>query len=692
VPHRRGYYHGPSGAPAGVPGDPSYHYGHYGKAGAYPQPANWATPAVGTADLAVNGDALKTAASALDGTEKQLRSALTAWSGPAQDAAANAGEWDAAKQMGDVIKRTHDGVQQYITQLAQWHTDTSTMLVKAASTYHSADEHNARAAASLEAKTKAAIATSSSQGDAWTVQAGGGVSHVNPFQGMSPQAQAMAERLSHMDPEAQQSQTWTNSYNITDGKAYNPGSTANVTAKSLPAILATADTGKISNAAAQTTGLVQALTDATTTLSTQAQNLSANWSGKGALSAISQMQQLHQTATSLQTNAWSAQQAMGYYAQVVSDYQNATPIPTNAPSGFSTIAAQSYMGQADAAAQQRLADLNQNIGTAYTNMPPQLQTALPQPKTTHSGGTSGGGTSGGSGAGGLGGVGTSGGTGGTGGPLPPGSTPLPGSPGVSTPAPITLASVPPGATMPTTTTPVTTPMGTTLPGTTSSVVPPVTMPSIPSGSSGSSGTSGDGSDPGLGDSDPGSIGVPGLGSLGTGAAGSGTATSGAGDGVGTTGDDVGVGDGITSPGDGAVGFPGMGGMGGMGGFGGAGGSGEGRLRQAWESEEDGLWDSPADGTFAAADVPGLSGDGMIGAGGAFGDAPAAVFGGTAGGAGAMAGADGTTAADNGMFPFMGGAGAGAGGRGGNDRQRQSWMSEDADVWDPGANGVPPVIG
>jgi hypothetical protein len=56
-----------------------------------------------------------------------------------------------------------------------------------------------------------------------------------------------------------------------------------------------------------------------------------------------------------------------------------------------------------------------------------------------------------------------------------------------------------------------------------------------------------------------------------------------------------------------------------------------------------------------------------------------------------AGASGAAAEDSGGFPMMGG---GAGGqRSGNDRQRQAWMQEDADIWGEEADRrVPPVIG
>lgn len=85
--------------------------------------------------------------------------------------------------------------------------------------------------------------------------------------------------------------------------------------------------------------------------------------------------------------------------------------------------------------------------------------------------------------------------------------------------------------------------------------------------------------------------------------------------------------------------------------------------------------------------------GLVPAEGGFGPAGAGFgpsVGDTAAGAGGADGAMAGDAAGSGMtgFPV---AGAGAGGRD-RERHRQSWMAEDADVWEPQADVVPAQIG
>lgn len=642
-------------------------------------------------NLVVDPSTLKTAAGNLGKTADALKGLLPTLHSSGEQAAAaiaptGGRPWPQASALHTQLTNAHQLVSSFVNDLATAHDQTANALTSASSTFDAAETHNAKQVGQIGKQLGDLQDTwNPSNASVSLVQQGG-------LTASAPQALAVDRMIDHMpDEQGAQSYSWPVIKTVTNG---NPlpvsvtDGTSDVTPADIHEMMANApnainDLGAASSSYQE---LSTQLGNAANDLATMGNKLAATFSGKAAVKTVNQVQQLYQTAQTLQTNSYQMVQTLNYHQTTLSTFSSNMPAlpPANAPANSPAVV------NANSTAQQYLVNLNTGISNAYTLLPPTVNQNLP-PKPASSGnkGSSGGGTNGGGPGGSLlppGSTGTGTGSLGTGpgGSVTPGGPQLPGG---NTPAPTTLASVPPGSTtMPTAPTPVT-PTGTTSPGTTSSVVPPVTMPSIPSGNSG---TTGDGSDSGLGENDPGGIDVPGLGSLGTGAAGSGTAGNGTGDGVGTTGDEVGVGDGITSPGDGAVGFPGMGGMGGMGGFGG-GSSGEGRLRQAWESEEDGLWDSPGDGTFAAADLPGLSGDGMIGAGAAFGDAPAAAFGGADSFAAGGAMAGGTTAADSGMFPFMGGAGAGNG-RDGNDRQRQAWMSEDADVWDPGANGVPPVIG
>jgi len=454
-----------------------------------------------------------------------------------------------------------------------------------------------------------------------------------------------------------------------------------VTSSSLQQMLDATKPGDITEAGKSFTGLYQQLTDTSGMLVKHAQTLADQWSGTSAVKALNQMQMLQQTASDLQQNVYLAQQGMVTYGQVLSEYQQSVPKPvqvTNVPSpttdpvGFQQALTQQQANNtaADNASQQAFEEMNQHIQNAYSLMPLTINKNLPQtapknpPGPALSGGASvPGGSAGSGGAGGTPVAPVSGvGSGPGGGPVISGVVPpVPAQqPAGKTPSPILSGLQPPsgpGGEM------YTPPSGGQLPG-----VPPTggggpglpIVPGLPGGG-----------DDGI----PADSGIPGNGAGGVPS----------GDDGGTPGvDDVPPGPADGVGGESPFGLPGMGGFGG--------GAGAGRARQAWDSEDQGLWDPQDEGVLGQA--PGVSADGMIGADAMPGEG-LAVGGlqGAGGGSGFPGGAGASSAAaeEDGGFPMMGG---GAGGRrAGSDRQRQAWMQEDADIWgDEADRGVPPVIG
>lgn len=691
----------------------------------YPVPANWPDIQVAARNLKVNPGALTNAATNLKSMSQELQSWLTNQAGTTALAVGQMGNWPAAAQLSDAVNKTVVGVQSLVTELQTAHENTVQGLVQSASTYVDADQSTASAVKHL---------ATASQG--WTVSAGGASpQHNNPFLGdnLTPQQQATAQRLINMNMGGG-SQQWNTqpidittkqtkqlSVPVTTNVPFQPDTSYNnLNYDQINGLIKQPSPTAILDAANSYGSLVGTLTDMTGKLAGTAKTLSENWGGSGAVTALSNIQMLHQTTTDLQANVYSAGEAMQNYGAVLPSFQaNLTPAPSTKVPMNSKADLELAMGTIDdrvitanTAARQQMAALNGHIQASYNAMPAQLNANLPAaPKPQSPSRTPGGpnGTGGG--------VVLPPGSGTTG--SPPGSTVPPSGttpPTGTTPTPIKVASTsPPNTTSPTGTPPVTTP---TTPPVTTPVVPPVTVPSTSGlGVPGNDSTS----DTGLGDTalgetgDSGLTDIPGLGGLG--ASGLLNGGSGASDGLGADGSSGLVGsDGTTGlagdttalPGDEAVGFPGMGMMG-MGGFGGSSGTGSaGRVRQSWESEDDGLWDPAGDGAFAA-DLPGIGGDGMIGtlgpgasatafsaaddigAGGAFGPGGGFLAGGGYGGASGSAAAEADSAADDGMFPFMGGAGAG-GGQDRESRQRQAWMNEDTDVWANAEPGIPPVIG
>lgn len=725
-----------------VPGGLASEPGYAGLGGQF-DTAAWSSPDVAGGGkgggFVVSTDDLRNYAAKIKALADRLNGTLTSWqqsvSGVPSAVAPSAGfQWPQADQLAGAIQKTHEGVSQFVTDLVNAHHDMAQRLTGNAENYDAAEQTNAQMAQSGRAKAiQNALNLSSSSASSVTQVGQNGLNITDP----TAQKVGMINKLINMNGGNQP--TWNSPpFNITANAPYSGGGAPKVTSQQLIDKLNATDPGVVSSASEAYKPLNAQLATVTGYLSTYAQNLAGVWEGPNAVTAVSQLQQLHQTATALQSNGLSAQQTLGWYGQVLSAYKANPPKPapvsvpspqTNLLAHNTAVAQQNANNQAaDQAAQTYLASLNTHIQTAYLNMPPQLNKNLPPPikKTPSpslSGGSGGpGGLSGGSMAGGGspgGGLGPGGGSGappvsgvppvgsgpGAGGSPPPGGS---GSAGGGTPPP-TLSGIPPTGSPPVNTVP---PVSTLPPpgtpgggpgGPGTPGMPGVpTMPGLPGtgpGSPDNSGIPGEGDPPGTGPLGPDpAVSVPGAtGVSGNGGGGDPAAV----DGVGP--------DGVSVAGESPGGF-GMPGMGGFGGGGGGMGSGQGRTRQAWESEDQGLWDPAEEGLGGA---PLVSSDGMIAADGLpgdFGGAGIAGFGpggmdasggfganggfGGADGAGGFpggAGGSGAAGEEAGGFPMMGG---GAGGRrDGSDRQRQAWMLEDPDIWGEDADRrVPPVIG
>jgi uncharacterized protein YukE len=690
----------------------------------YPDPANWSSPTVSSQNLVADTDALRGVAKNIHHLADTVSGALKAWEGPATEAATGMGTWPAAMQMSDAVSKTAAGVKSFVSDLVEAHTTIATNITSSADNYDDTEQTNATLSKQIQRQIVAGAGTASG----WKVAAGGVTQHVNPYYGdnLTPQQQAMATRLNSMDGGSDQ-QVWNGQYDITSKQTKTDGvsltqdvsfqpdtSYQNMTFSQINGYIQQTKPDAVAAGADAYGKLVGALTDATGVLASNAQTIADNWGGTNAVNAVSHIQMLHQTATGLQANSYDAGEALNYVApQLAAAKANPTPAPPTTLSGsqaFSTHTGldpyDSNLGVANYNAQTQMAALNGHIATAYNAMPTQLQKNLPPPAKTAKPAVT---TS----------VGTPGGTGGLPGPggtgtLPPGTGTVPP---IGTTVPPTgkgptlsgTGPVPPTTTVP----PVTTPAPTPTTGTTPSPVLP-TLPTTPT--PGSTGDPGDPGDPNLpGDpagsvpgepagSVPGETDIPLPRSLtGLGGTGTGTGSDGVADELpGTAGSS-----GITSPSlsstDGAVTTPETGTgsefpMGGMGmGMGGGSGGGQSRSRQSWQSEDSDVWDPADDAVFS-----GGSGTGMIGteaafAGGGFGTADSGAFSSGSGysgmpGSAGPGSAYGAGATDSGEgFPMMGG-GLGGGQRNNSERQRQSWMQEDADIWDNSDRDVPPVIG
>jgi uncharacterized protein YukE len=597
--------------------------------------------------------------------------------------------WGPVQTLADAVGTAHKAMTGYTSGLAVANDSNAANLKTAADIYDDADNSVAQSAKTLaKLQTTWQGSPASATADQTTLVMYGGAGDT---QNNIPAAayQTVLRVNSRMPGDPMNQPTWTYQTQVT-GNTVPSGDVSHITLSDVKTLLNQGNVKNVQDAAAAHNKLYVQLSTATSQLKALGPEIASTWKGSAAVGMVTQVQSMYQTAQGLQQNAYLTSTTLNWYGNTV------LPAFQKGLSDLTTQFSQNgtHPAEQNSLAQKFIAQLTPHIQTAYLNLPPSVNSTV-QPPASRSGRSIIGSVSGNRApsGGGLPGNGVSSGTtpgGQSGSSLgPPGSSSSGANPGGR----ISLAGTPvPGNT----TTPVGQMTTTPLPGTTTlpgQTVGPFTTPAMPGGTGGL----GDG-DAGTGDLGTGgdSFDMPGMGGLGSSSASATPEAASAAEGV-AAGDGAGAGDTAGLAGEDPAGFPGMGmGMGGMGGLGSSGSGGLGRTRQAWDSEDDEVWN---EGAFGA-DAPAVGEDGMIGGLGA----PSAAFGpgngfetgdafatgGFSGGAGAGAGADGAGMDNGGMFPF--GGGAGAGGRNENGRNRQAWMEEDADVWAPGGQGVPPVIG
>jgi uncharacterized protein YukE len=383
----------------------------------YSQPQNWANPAVSGRDLIVHRDVLRQVAADLARMADQLQTTLSACAPAAALAGGAAGSWPQAQQLNQVMSRAHGGVTQFTGQLQQAHTDMAARLATSADRYDAAEQQ-------ITSLIHAATDPS-----AMIIQSGGQDTPVQPGYGQNwtPQQRAAYYRIQRLENMPGNSgPNWTGTYPITEDTDFSQGSAAGYTWEQVKALIEATDPGAISSAGAAYGQITSTLTDISSQLSGHGQTLAANWGGSTAVTAVSQVQQLYQTASDLQANTWSAQQALAWYGPVLSSFRGSLPQPSSThPADVQA---------ANQAAQQRMSALNSHIETAFYQMPGAVNKNLP-PALAGSGGAGGsGGTASGGGRGtrvGLPGTGSGGhaaGSGGATGAGAPVTTPLGGPP------------------------------------------------------------------------------------------------------------------------------------------------------------------------------------------------------------------------------------------------------------------------
>jgi uncharacterized protein YukE len=351
--------------------------------GSYIQPRDWGNPAVSGRDLIVQRQALRAVASDLAAMAGQLQNSLSACEGAAGAAAAAAGSWHEAQQLAQAMSRAHTGVTEYTGQLRQAHDDMATRLVVSADRYDTAE---------YEITSRIHAATDPS---ATIVMSGGRDAPVQPGYGQSwtPQQRAAyyrAQRIENMPGNG--GPNWTGTYPITEDASFSPGSTAGYTWQQVTSLLAATDPGAITAAGVAYGQLSATLTSIAAKLAAHGQTLAANWGGSTAVTAVSQVQQLYQTAADMQANTWAAQQALQGYGPVLASFRSSLPKPaTSHPADVKA---------ANQAAQQRMAALNSHIETAYYQLPGAVNKNLPPPLAGTGGSGSAGGVAAAGGAGG----------------------------------------------------------------------------------------------------------------------------------------------------------------------------------------------------------------------------------------------------------------------------------------------------
>ena len=326
----------------------------------YTQPQNWASPAVSGRDLIVHRDVLRQVAGDLAQMAGLLQATLSACAQAAAPVAGAPGSWPQAQQLARAMTRAHTGVTQFTGQLTQAHHDMAARLTMSADRYDAA-EHQITSL--IHAATDPSATIVGSGGQDTPVQPGYG-------QNWTPQQRAAYYRIQRLENmPGNGGPSWTATYPITEDAAYAQGSSSGYTWQQVNSLLAATDPGAISAAGAAYGKLSSTLTQIAGQLASHGQTLAANWGGSTAVTAVSQVQQLHQTASDMQANTWAAEQALQWYGPVLAAFRASLPKPASTHPADVTAANQ--------AAQQRMAALNSHIETAYYQMPGAVNKNLP---------------------------------------------------------------------------------------------------------------------------------------------------------------------------------------------------------------------------------------------------------------------------------------------------------------------------
>ena len=335
----------------------------------YTPPANWQDPAVSGQDLMVHRDVLREVASQIGALAGELQGVISAWQGQATGAAASgaAGAWPEAQQLTEVIGRSSSGFGQYSGDLRQAHSDTATRITISAERYDATEQANV------------SLATASHDPSAIIVESGGNNVPIDPGYGKNwtPQQQEAYARTQRLINASDGGQVWNGTFPISAAAGFQQAGSAGYTWQQVQSLLAGTDPGAISAAGVAYGQLAGKLTEVAGKVAGLGNTLAGSWGGSTALTAVSQVQQLYQTAADMQANAWQAQHALTWYGSVLGAFKANLPQP--ASSHPADVAA------ANQAAQQRMAALNGHIQTAYYAMPGAVNKNLP-PRLAGTGG------------------------------------------------------------------------------------------------------------------------------------------------------------------------------------------------------------------------------------------------------------------------------------------------------------------
>jgi uncharacterized protein YukE len=461
----------------------------------------------------------------------------------------------------------------------------------------------------------------------------------------------------------------SNTYQIKT-MAVPPAPASSMTAAEIEALFSYLDPSAVAEAGKAHTAAAKTLQSIADSLVTHAQALGGGWSGTAAQGSIAAFQQLHQTSVQLAQASAQTGQVLTWLGETILPYYKNWKAPSNGIVG--TIESWFGSNPQNQAAQQVMKRLNDRLSQANAGLPVSVSIDLPKiGQAGHAPATTGGvGAGRGAGAA-VAGVGLTGGVRGTVGTVGSGggiigvhpggvgvsgrgpaasggSGVVPTGPGGTAAPPTHLAGLPPG--------------GGTLPGAGS-------LPGGPAGVPGGGGPPGGGPGGGVPVGVPGDDGAPGDGVSGgpepfgpVPVSGQGTVPgAGAEPGLGgEPSDAVGV-PGADAP-PGAVGaFSGEPGEPGVGGVGGSGPGSQGLVGE--------------DVGFSSGPGAVMGSDGMIGAGPGIAEGESGPG---SNGATGFVGADDAATEPYGGLPVTGGSG---GDRRQDERYRQAWMAEDADIWE-----------